>query len=177
LFFRSLSEFADEINIQLNPMWIITDFEKAEYGLVTTYGNDIHFSLMIWHLFALPFLPPNKIPAGFEILKANMPPEAISRLRYSTNTKLYGGLASHWNALVEEKHVSIYILINELQKEQQYVDVQVKRILHREPRPKLSKYYIEKERRIMAVFNNQENQLIIEYLCAIAYNLSSYLSL
>ncbi|CAG8499324.1 17715_t:CDS:2, partial [Cetraspora pellucida] len=27
--YRSLSEFADEINIQLNPTWIITDFEKA----------------------------------------------------------------------------------------------------------------------------------------------------
>ncbi|CAG8740146.1 19584_t:CDS:2, partial [Cetraspora pellucida] len=46
-----------------------------EYGLVTTYGNNIHFSFMIWHLFALPFLSPNEIPAGFEILKANMPSE------------------------------------------------------------------------------------------------------
>ncbi|CAG8665280.1 337_t:CDS:2, partial [Cetraspora pellucida] len=79
----SLSEFADEINIQLNPMWIITDFEKAIINashcklpnainklLLSSMPN--WMALMIQHLFALPFLSPNKIPAGFEILKANM---------------------------------------------------------------------------------------------------------
>ncbi|CAG8510284.1 19364_t:CDS:2, partial [Cetraspora pellucida] len=114
-----------------------------EYGLVTTYGNNIHFSLMIWHLFVLPFLPPNEISASFEILKANMPPKASDIIQWLENNYIGRVIGQDGDTL---------------QKEQQYIDVQVKCILYKEPRPKLSKYYIEKERRIMTVFNNRENQ-------------------
>jgi len=103
LLFRDLSEFAEEHNIQLIPPYIITDFEKAsinaayeefpgviskgcffhlgqsgwrkiqDCSLTTLYIDNDNFSLMIKHLFALAFLPPEEIPAAFNVLKPSMP--------------------------------------------------------------------------------------------------------
>ncbi|CAG8811313.1 10543_t:CDS:2, partial [Cetraspora pellucida] len=82
LFFRRLSKFDDKINIQLNSIWIITDFEKAVINAsCCELPNAINKFLMIWHLFALLFLSSNKISAGFKILKANMPPEASDMIQ------------------------------------------------------------------------------------------------
>ena len=118
--FRDLSEFAEERHIQLMPSHIITDFEKAainasneefpgvinkgcffhlgqsgwrkiqDCGLAIRYGNDEHFSLMLRHLFALAFLPPEEIPTVFDILKPNMPPEASNVVQWFEDNYIYG---------------------------------------------------------------------------------------
>ena len=46
------------------------------FGLTTQYGTDENFSLLIRHIPALAFLPPNEIPIAFDELKINMPTEA-----------------------------------------------------------------------------------------------------
>ncbi|RGB27103.1 hypothetical protein C1646_630756 [Rhizophagus diaphanus] len=104
--FDNLLKFAEENGVYLAPSYIITDFEQAvinstryefpaitskgyffrlgqnywrkirDCGLDIKYGNDEQFSLMLRHLYALSFLPPQEIPAAFDILKSIMPQEA-----------------------------------------------------------------------------------------------------
>jgi hypothetical protein len=94
--FEELVDFAAENGLTLRPSIILTDFELASInasrhvfsnvenkgcffhlgqsvwrkiqscGLATRYGNDEQFSLMLRHLFALAFLPPEEIPAAFD---------------------------------------------------------------------------------------------------------------
>ena len=45
-------------------------------GLSSRYGNDENFSLLIRHIPALAFLPPDDISAAFNQLKNNIPVEA-----------------------------------------------------------------------------------------------------
>ncbi|CAG8809141.1 20957_t:CDS:1, partial [Cetraspora pellucida] len=59
----------------------------------------------------------------------------------------------------------------------QNVETQVEQILHEKQRPKPKKCFIEKEKRLITVFNDQENRNIMEFLHRISDNLSAYLSL
>src|SRR5436190_16314831 len=104
--FQDLIDFCDEQGVELQPHFVLTDFEiaainaiKAEFqniqnkgchfhlsqniyrkiqsfGLATQYGTDETFSLLIRHIPALAFFPPDDIPMAFDELKANMPEEA-----------------------------------------------------------------------------------------------------
>ena len=104
--FQDLIDFGDEENIDLQPQFVLTDFEIAainairaefpgvqnkgchfhlsqniyrkvqELGLTTQYGTDEAFSLLIRHIPALAFLPYNDIPSAFDELRAIMPEEA-----------------------------------------------------------------------------------------------------
>ena len=101
-----LQNFGDEYNIDLQPQFVLTDFEIAaikairaefqevqnkgchfhlsqniyhkvqEFGLTVQYGTDENFSLLIRHIPALAFLPYNEIPAAFDELRTIMPEEA-----------------------------------------------------------------------------------------------------
>ena len=101
--FQSLNDFAEENNVELRLLTIITDFERAaikasqrefsdinnkrcffhlsqsgwrkiqEVGLATQYGVDEHLNLMLRHLFTLAFLPSDDIPDAFDILKSAIP--------------------------------------------------------------------------------------------------------
>lgn len=84
---------------------------------------------------------------------------------------------NRWRILLGRSHVSIYMMVSELQKEQENVDVQAERILCGEPRPRQKKSFVEKERRIMMIVNDRGNRSLMDYLRGIAINLSSYLSL
>jgi hypothetical protein len=124
LLFSELSAFAEQIDIQLMPSRIITDFELApinasrcefssainkgcyfhfcqsgwrkiqQHGLVVQYGNDIHFSLMIRHLFALAFLPASDIPSAFDVLKVSMPSEANDVVKWFEEYYVHGKVRS-----------------------------------------------------------------------------------
>jgi hypothetical protein len=118
--FQDLIEFSEEQNIDLQPQFILTDFEKAAInaihaefqnaqnkgclfhlaqnvfrkvqhsGLATQYGTDENFSLLIRHIPALAFLPPNEIPAAFNELKTNMPAEANEIMEWFENYYVHG---------------------------------------------------------------------------------------
>jgi hypothetical protein len=118
--FQDLIEFSEEHDIDLQPRYILTDFEKAAInaiqaefqniqnkgchfhlaqnvyrkvqhcGLVTRYGTDENFSLLIRHIPALAFLPPNEIPEAFNELKVNMPREANEIMEWFENYYVHG---------------------------------------------------------------------------------------
>ncbi|PKY16990.1 hypothetical protein RhiirB3_429484 [Rhizophagus irregularis] len=102
------------------PQFIITDFEIAainairaefqevqnkgyhfhllqniyrkvqEFGLTVQYGIDETFSLLIRHIPALAFLPHNNIPSAFDELRAIMPEEANSIMKWFKIYYIYG---------------------------------------------------------------------------------------
>ncbi|KAL0859457.1 hypothetical protein ABMA27_010627 [Loxostege sticticalis] len=103
--FRELLAYAEELEYNLSPQHIITDFETAvinvvkiyfpeanhsgclfhlaqnlwrkiqNSGLSSRYGNDSDFSLKLRHIVALAYLKPEEISEAFEELKNNVLPE------------------------------------------------------------------------------------------------------
>ncbi|CAB4380960.1 unnamed protein product [Rhizophagus irregularis] len=103
--FQNLINFGDEHNIDLQPQYVLTDFEKASinavhielhgvqnkgchfhlsqsvyckvqaFGLASQYASDENISLFVRHIPALAFLPCDNIPAAFDELRSNMPPD------------------------------------------------------------------------------------------------------
>ena len=106
MLFQNLIEYSNEYEIDLQPQFVLTDFEMAainairtefpgiqnkgchfhlsqniyrkvqEYGLTVLYGTDENFSLLIRHISALAFLPYNNISGAFDELRTIMPEEA-----------------------------------------------------------------------------------------------------
>ena len=63
-------------------------------------------------------------------------------------------------------------MIQELQKEQQNVELQVECIIRGEQRPSKKKAVIDRENRIQTIINDRENRSLMEFLRGIAHNLS-----
>ncbi|CAG8789009.1 4250_t:CDS:2, partial [Dentiscutata erythropus] len=138
--FQTLIDFAEDNDFQLESQTIITDFEQAaicassnkkiqEAKLVTKYGTDLDLSEKLRCLLALAFLPPEEIPATFNIFKKKIPPIAHKVAEWFENTYTLG------KNCVSGNHLGAYSIIEEMQKEQQRVDCQVERILNGEQRP------------------------------------------
>ena len=77
-----------------------------------------------------------------------------------------------WGTLVGQAHVGVYTIIKEFQKEQQQVEVQIERILRGEQPHKQKKAIIDREKKIMTIFNDRENHIVMDYLRGIAHNIS-----
>ena len=241
--FEELVDFAAENDLTLQPSIILTDFELASInasnyifpnvknkgcffhlgqsgwwkiqscGLATRYGTDEQFSLMLRHLFALAFLPPQEIPEAFDILKLEMPSEANEVVQWFEDNYVHGKIRRHlrnktvirlaplflsqlwsiydlnemgiprtqnnieawhrrWEVLVGQSHIGVYKMIEELQKEQRNVDLQVKSIICGEQRPARKRTLIERETRIMIIVNDRENCTVMDFLRGIAHNLT-----
>ena len=77
-----------------------------------------------------------------------------------------------WETLVGKSHVGVYTIIQEFQREQRQVEIQVEKILRGEQRPKQKKSTINREKRIMTVFNDRANRSVMDFLRGIAHNIS-----
>jgi hypothetical protein len=118
--FQALNELADENSLELNPEFVLTDFEKGsinavksefpgaqskgchfhlgqsvyrqvqDAGLATTYGNDETFSLLIRHIPALAFLNPLEIPDAFDEIKDLLPSDAEPIIRWFEDNYVHG---------------------------------------------------------------------------------------
>jgi hypothetical protein len=77
-----------------------------------------------------------------------------------------------WETLVGGSRVGLFSIINEIQREQQQVELQIKCILRGEQRRKQKKFLIERENRIMSIVNNRSDRSLMEFLRGIAHNLS-----
>ena len=93
--FQKINETVDNAEIELNPLYIMTDFELGainaarrefqgvttkccnfhqfidniqQFGLVQMYGTDINFAHLITQLSALAYLTPQEIPDAFDNL-------------------------------------------------------------------------------------------------------------
>jgi len=62
-----------------------------------------------------------------------------------------------------ESHIGVYTIIQEIQKEQQEVEVQIERMLRGEQPPKKKKKVIDRENRIMTIINDRENRSIMDF--------------
>lgn len=118
--FENLNDFAAENELDLNPQFILTDFEQAainaskrEYpdsncigclfhlgqsvwrqiqanSLSKRYGEDEEFSLKLRQIIALAFLPPTEIPSAFNELKSTIPEEASEIVQWFENNYVHG---------------------------------------------------------------------------------------
>ena len=77
-----------------------------------------------------------------------------------------------WETLVGESHIGLFTIIIEIQREQQQVEYQIECIIRGEQRKKQKRSLIERENRIMSIFNDRSNRSLMEYLRGITYNLS-----
>ena len=76
-----------------------------------------------------------------------------------------------WEILVGQSHIGVYRMIEELQKEQQSVDLQVESIIRGERRP-TKKNLNWREKRILMIVDDRENRSVMEFLRGIAHNLT-----
>jgi hypothetical protein len=118
--FQDLIDYSDEHGVQLQPQFVLTDFEQAAInashaefqgvqnkgchfhlaqsvyrkiqaaGLSTRYSTDEEFSLLIRHIPALAFLLPDDIPTAFDQLKNNIPIEANTIVNWFEDTYVHG---------------------------------------------------------------------------------------
>ncbi|XP_029346170.1 uncharacterized protein LOC115034219 [Acyrthosiphon pisum] len=107
---QDLQDYASENNIVLQPDYILTDFEQTaicavkqkfttsqsrlclfhlgqsmwrkvqSVGLSIKYGEDEEFSLLVRHLLALAFLPPEKMPSAFTEIKEQLEIESARKI-------------------------------------------------------------------------------------------------
>ncbi|CAG8803448.1 20819_t:CDS:2, partial [Cetraspora pellucida] len=157
-FFSNLSEFAKDNDLQLMPTRIITDFELAPI-------NASHHEFP--NAVQKAFFSAQEIPATFEILKEYYIPGKV-RHRSRDGTVATRGLPlflpSLWSIydliklgvlrtqnVMEAWHHCWKTLVGGLN---QNVETQIEWILRREQRPKPKRCFIEKEKRLMTVFND-----------------------
>ncbi len=118
--FQELNQSAEENELELNPNFILRDFEKASINAVQSefpsaqskgchfhlgqsvyrqiqdaeltrrYGTDENFSLIIRHIPALAFLNPQAIPDAFEEVKALLPSDAEPIIEWFENNYVKG---------------------------------------------------------------------------------------
>ena len=241
--FQDLIDFGDEHSIDLQPQFIITDFEIAAikaihaefhevqnkgchfhlcqniyrkvqaFGLTTQYGNDENFSLLIQHISALAFIPYDNISAVFDELRTIMPEEACSIMDWFEIYYVHGKVRrtlrngnvvrsaplfppSLWSVsnnieyafpqtqnsveawhrrlevLIGNAHVGVFKIIEEIQKEQNRVQLEIESILRGLPRNLPKKKDRERESQIQTIYNDRDNRPVIDFLRGIAHNLS-----
>ena len=77
-----------------------------------------------------------------------------------------------WEILVGGAHVSIFKIIEEIQKEQNRVELEIESIIRGLPRVLSKKKDRERESRIQLIYNDQDNRTVMDFLRGIAHNLS-----
>ena len=75
-------------------------------------------------------------------------------------------------SLIGRNHVGVYSIIDEMRKEQHRVELQVESIIRGEPRPQQCKHLIDRENRLLNIFNNRDYYSLLDFLRAIAHNIS-----
>ena len=77
-----------------------------------------------------------------------------------------------WKTVVGLAHVSVFRIIQEIQKEQNHVQHEIESIVRGAPRPTQRRQAYMREMRIQTVFNNRSNRSLMEFLRGIAHNMS-----
>lgn len=108
-----------------------------------------------------PLFPPN-LWSVYELIGNN----------YPRTQNMVEGWHQRWNTLIGKPHVGVYTIINEIRKEQHQTELQIENILRGEPPPYQRKHYIDRENRILSVFNNRDDYSLVDFLRGIAHNIS-----
>ena len=59
-----------------------------------------------------------------------------------------------------------------MRKEQHQTDLQIESTMRREPRPSKRRNQINRENRIISVFNDRHNRSLVDFLRGVAHNIS-----
>ncbi|CAB4474192.1 unnamed protein product [Rhizophagus irregularis] len=167
-------------------------------GLAAEYGESENFSIMLRHITALSFLPPSEIPSAFDQIKPLMPLNAIELVQYFEDNYVHGkiircrqlrnnqtvtrnhhnfhlsseGWHQRWGSLIGRAHVGVYSIIDEMRKEQHQTELQVESIIRGEERPHQRKHYVDRENRLLNIYNNRNDYSLLDFLRGIAHNIS-----
>ncbi|RGB21477.1 hypothetical protein C1646_777926 [Rhizophagus diaphanus] len=162
----------DSENSQIMPLYVLTDFEKASinavhrelhgiqnkgchfylfqsvyckvqvFGLAAQYASDENISLFVRYISALAFLPCDNIPAVFNELRSNMPPDMPPEVNelldwfeiyYVHRKNSVEAWHRRWKMLVGRAHVRLFKIIKELQNEQHQIKIKIESILQENP--------------------------------------------
>jgi len=93
-------------------------------------------------------------------------------LGYPRTQNIVEGWHNRWSNLIGRAHVGLYKIIEEMRKEQQQTDIQIESINRGAPRPSQRNQYVNRENRILAIFNDRNNRTLIDFLRGIAHNIS-----
>jgi hypothetical protein len=74
--------------------------------------------------------------------------------------------------LIGRVHIGVYSIIDEMRKEQHQTELQIESILRGEARPQQRKHHIDRENRILNIFNSRDDYSLLEFLRGIAHNIS-----
>lgn len=77
-----------------------------------------------------------------------------------------------WDELLGNTHVGIFKIINEIQREQNRVQLDIELILRGVPRPIQKRSNRQHEARIQTVYSNRTTTPLMDYLRAMAHNIS-----
>jgi hypothetical protein len=96
----------------------------------------------------------------------------LVELGYPRTQNVVEGWHNRWSNLIGKAHVGLYTIIQEMKKEQQQTELQIKNINRGAPCPSQHNQYVNRENRILTVFNNRDNGTLINFLRGIAHNIS-----
>ncbi|CAB4420785.1 unnamed protein product [Rhizophagus irregularis] len=179
--FQELTDLAEEAGQMLAPPMIITDFEQAainaaqvefpgsvhkgcffhlcqsfwrkiqSLGLASEYGNSEEFSIKLRHMTALAFLPSSEIPHAFDQIKSLMPPNASQIVQYFEETYVNELWSVH--ELIENGYPRTQNMVEGWhQRSSGQTELQIESILRGEARPYQRKHIVERENRLLTIF-------------------------
>lgn len=108
-----------------------------------------------------PLFPPS-LWSVYELLENN----------YPRTQNVVEGWHQRWLTLLGKQHVGVYTIIKEMRKEQHQTELYIESILRGEPPPNKRQHQINRERRILTVFNSREDYTLEDFLRGVAHNIS-----
>lgn len=93
-------------------------------------------------------------------------------LGYPRTQNIVESWHNRWINLLGKAHVGVYTIIEEMRKEQQQTKINIENIIRGAPRPSQRNQYINRETRILSIFNDRNNRTLMEFLRGIAHNIS-----
>ena len=108
-----------------------------------------------------PLFPPN-IWSAYDLIINN----------YSRTQNVGERWHQRWLTLIGRQNVNIYTIITGMRKEQHQTYLEIKSILCEEPLPQKRRHQIDRENRILTVFNNRDDYVLIDCLRGISHNIS-----
>jgi hypothetical protein len=105
------------------------------------------------------------------------PPEFWSvnylvELGYPRTQNIVEGWHNRLIKLTGKAHVGVYTIIEAMIKEQQQTEVRIENINRGAPRPSQRNQYVNRENRILTIFNDLDNRTLLDFLRGIAHNIS-----
>jgi len=96
----------------------------------------------------------------------------LVELGYPRTQNVVEGWHNRRSNLIGKAHVGVYTIIQEMRKEQQQTELQIENINRGAPRPSQRNQYVNRENRILTVFNNRDSSTLIDFLRGIVHNIS-----